>query len=99
MKDIDAFVYSMKHGPKNFVLTDEGDINKFLGIEITDRCGVKFEMLQPHLINRILRVLGLESHGFETTANYRLTPAASQILNKDLNGEPHKKPWNYCTAV
>eukprot|EP00957_Ditylum_brightwellii_P004838 368487-Ditylum_brightwellii.AAC.1 len=22
-----------------------------------------------------------------------------QILNKDLDGKPHKKSWNYCTAV
>ena len=31
MKDIDAFIYSMQHGPENFILTDEGDIDKFLG--------------------------------------------------------------------
>ncbi len=34
MKDINSFVTSMKDGPKEYVLTDEGDINKFLGIEI-----------------------------------------------------------------
>ncbi len=32
MKKIDDFVYSMQHGPENFILTDEGDIDKFLGI-------------------------------------------------------------------
>ena len=35
MKDINGFVKSMKSGSENFVLTDEVDINKFLGIEIT----------------------------------------------------------------
>ena len=34
MKNINRFVNSMKNGDKNFVLTYEGDINKFLGIEM-----------------------------------------------------------------
>ena len=33
MKDIITFVKSMKDGPEEYVLTDEGDINKFLGTE------------------------------------------------------------------
>jgi hypothetical protein len=33
MKDINTFVRSMKDGPEEYVLIDEGDINKFLGIE------------------------------------------------------------------
>ena len=32
MNAINAFIYSMQHGPENFVLTDEGNIDKFLGI-------------------------------------------------------------------
>ena len=34
MKDIDGFVASMKYGSEKFVLTNKGDKNKFLGIEI-----------------------------------------------------------------
>jgi hypothetical protein len=36
MKSINTFVKSMKDGSKGYVLTDEGDINKFLGIEIKE---------------------------------------------------------------
>ncbi len=36
MKDINNFVKSMKDGPEEYALTDEGDINKFIGIEIKD---------------------------------------------------------------
>ena len=32
MVDINTFVQSMKNGPDKLVFTDEGDINKFLGI-------------------------------------------------------------------
>ena len=35
IKDIDSFIYYLQHGSENFILTDEGDVNKFLGIEIT----------------------------------------------------------------
>ena len=35
MENIDRFVDSMNNGDENFVLTNKGDINKFLGIEIT----------------------------------------------------------------
>jgi hypothetical protein len=43
MKDINTFVKSMKDGPEGYVLTDEGDINKFLGIEIKEITKNKFK--------------------------------------------------------
>jgi hypothetical protein len=42
----------MKEGPEKYVLTDEGDINKFLGIEIKEITRNKFELSQPFLINK-----------------------------------------------
>jgi hypothetical protein len=33
MKDINTFVTSMKDGPKEYVLTDEGDIKNFLELK------------------------------------------------------------------
>ena len=50
MKDINTFITSMKDGPKEYVLTDEGDINKFLGIEIKEITGNKFKLSQPFVI-------------------------------------------------
>ena len=99
MENIDAFVHSMIHGPEKFILTDEGSIDKFLGIEITQRENGEFEMAQPFLINRILSLLDLEDNGYDTSTNGRLTPAAAQVLNKDLDGKPRKKEWAYRTAV
>ena len=46
MKDINTFITSMKDGPKEYVLTDEGDINKFLG-KIEEITKNKFELSQP----------------------------------------------------
>ena len=47
MKDGDSFVYSMYHGSEIFILTDEVDVNKFLGIEITHDEDSSFELYQP----------------------------------------------------
>jgi hypothetical protein len=44
MKDINALVKSMEDGPKGYVLNDEGDINKFLGIEIKEITINKFKL-------------------------------------------------------
>ena len=50
MDRIDSFFKSMKTGKENFVLTDEGDINKLLGIEITQLDDRRFKVSQPFLI-------------------------------------------------
>jgi hypothetical protein len=50
MKDINTFVKSMKDCSKVYVLTDVGDINKFLGIEIKEITKKKFELSQPFII-------------------------------------------------
>ena len=63
MDEIDSFIYSMSHGKENFVLTDKGTIDKFLGIEITDRGEGEFALTQPHLIDRIVKLLDLDVLG------------------------------------
>ena len=50
MQHIDQFVKSMQNGPENFILTDEGDIDKFLGINIKQIYDNKFELSQPYLV-------------------------------------------------
>ena len=95
MKDIDSFVFSMQHGPENFILTDEGDVNKFLGIEITHNEDSSIELSQPFLINRLLSLLGLCNNEFKTDANYSATPVAKGLLHRDLAGKPRKLSWKY----
>ena len=99
MKSIDELVHSMQHGPDNFVFIYEGDIDNLWGIGIKYRGSGKYELSQPHLIDRILQVLQLEMNGFETSTNDRLIPAAVQILNKDIKDKPRKNSCNYRTVV
>ena len=99
MKKIDDFVKSMQNGPENFDLTDEGDIDKFLGIEIEQLDDKRFEMKQPFLIERICHTLGLIDNEWEATTNIKKSPVGKPILNKDLDGKPRKLKWKYRTAV
>ena len=85
----------MHDGPENFELTDEGDVNKFLGIEITRFDSSSFELSQPFLIDRLLQFLGLCNNSFETDANSLSTPVAKGLLHCDLVGKPRKYKWKY----
>jgi len=98
--EINDFVKSLANGSENFKLTDEGSIDKFLGIEITDRPDGSFEMSQPFLISRIVEELGIGLVGEEMQSRDR-TPASSIILDKDLDGKPrkHERDWKYRTVV
>ena len=99
MKDIDAFVKSMKDGPENFILTDEGDIDKFLGIEITHLDEKRFKISQPYLIDRIISLLNIDTNTYGMETNSKSTPVGKPLLHKDLEGKPRKESWNYRTAV
>jgi hypothetical protein len=96
---IDRLVASMRTGPENFKLTDEGDVNKFLGIEITKLGPDSFELLQPFLIDCLLQVLGLCNNAFDTDANPSSMPVANGLLHQDLAGKQRKYSWKYRTVV
>ncbi len=91
MKDINTFVESMKDGPGGYVLTDEGDIHPFLGIEIKEITKNKFELSQPFLIEQIVNLLGLGKNEFGVHTKTKITPVGKPLLNKDLEGKPRKK--------
>jgi hypothetical protein len=73
MKDINMFVTSMKDGPKEYVLID-GDINKFLGIEIKEITRNKLESSQPFLIEQIVNLLGLGQNKFDVHTKNKDNP-------------------------
>ncbi len=97
---IDCLVTLMWKGPKNFKLMDEGDVNKFLCVDIKKLDNNSFELSQPFLINCInSSFLGLCQNRFNTDANPSSTPVAKSLLHRDLTGKPIKYSWKYRTAV
>jgi hypothetical protein len=91
MKDINTFVKSMNDCPKGYVLTYEGDINKFLGIEIKSITKNKFKLSHPFLIEQIVNLLGLGQNKFDVHTKTKITQVGKPLLNKDLEGKPHEK--------
>ena len=89
----------MQDGSEDFILTDEGDVNKFLVIDITQNEYYSFELSQPFLIDRLLFFLGLCNNEYQTDANKSATPVAKGLLHRDLASKPRKFSWKYRTAV
>ena len=91
---LDKLVENLKR--KNYILTDEGSLTKYLGVDIKYKARGQIELVQPFLIQRVIDLLGLES---ESTYNTKTTPATKPLLHKDLKGESRKNSWNYRQAV
>ena len=91
---LDRLVSSLQK--KNYILTDEGSLTKYLGVDVTYKKDRNFGLLQPFLIQRILDLISVEG---ESEYNSRPTPAITPLLLKDLEGEPRKISWNYRTAT
>ena len=91
---------SLKNGPEKFDLTDEGDINMYLGVEIemlgkdNPNTPRSFEMKQPFLIGRILKLLGIVEGD-----NSKPTPATKPVLTKESEGDVRNADWNYRQAI
>jgi len=86
----------LQHGPEKFVFTDEGSIDKYLGVNIeqlSDESG--FKMTQPHLIQRILEAANIDL----STTDSRPTPAVNPLLTRDEKGPEQKHNWKYRTLT
>ncbi len=81
----------MKDGPKGYILTDEGDRKKSLGIEIKEISKNKFQSSQPFLIKQIVNLLGLGQNKFDVQTKTKITPVDKHLLNEDLEGKSCKK--------
>ena len=91
----DDLIASLKDGPEKFEFTDDGNLEKYLGVDVHWRKDGKIELTQPHLITRILEVLGMDPK----TVNPRSTPAVKPVLSKDVQGKDRKTTWSYRQAV
>ena len=92
---IDELIISLHGGDENFKFTDEGSIDKYLGVDINQIDDKSFELTQPFLIERIIKFLGLENG----KTHEKLTPVGKPLLNKDLDGALRKYDWNYRGAI
>jgi len=76
---------------RKFEVSDEGNLEEYLGVEFRRVEGNKISMSQPQVIQSILLDLGY-IEGTKTKS----TPAiSSELLHKDPDGKVGTKEWNY----
>ena len=90
--DIDACLTELS---QRFEITDEGDIDEYLGVKITTLTTGQITLTQPHLIGSIISDMGFKDNTKEKT-----TPAPSTAsLNRDIDGSPHDESWDYRSII
>ncbi len=74
---IKNFITSLEQGPEQFVFTDEGTLQRYLGVEVEKSPdGHGFSMMQPFLIQRIIDAVDIDVR----MMNDRLTPVVGPLL-------------------
>ena len=92
--EADKLIQNLQEGPEKFVFTDDGDLDKYLGVDVKRKKEGSIELTQPHLTERILNQLGMDD-----AVNPRPTPVTKPLLHKDLEGLPRKYDWSYRRLV
>jgi Reverse transcriptase (RNA-dependent DNA polymerase) len=77
---------------KGYVLTDEGPLSAYLGIQVERLGNNKVSMTQPAFIERIIEQCGLKD------LRVNDTPADS-ILHRDMNGQERKTEFHYRSII
>ena len=94
-EDIEAVVNSLdrKQGGDFDLGYEDSDVVGYLGIKMTKREDGSLELLQPGLVERVLKTLGLEKSAGKPT------PSNMGVLVPDVDGEPPSEPWGYSSVV
>ncbi len=87
---------SLNNGPENFIFTDKGKLDKYLGVEIKKPDDAEgFAFMQPFLIQHILEAAKINTW----MTNSRPTPVVGPLLSRDTDGPPFKHTWKYHTLT
>ena len=92
-KDKETIDILLKSLSKTFKLTDEGDVNSYLGMNVSKDPNGTITMSQPAIIDKILNTLKIceDSKMHDTPANI--------ILTRDENGNKRKQEWHYRSVI
>jgi histone deacetylase 1/2 len=83
-------------------VTDEGQIDDYLGVKIERRTDGSITLSQPYLIDQVLNDLNLlhSDPKLKYKPKAQDTPARSTIIvDRDVDGEPHDQNWSYCSVI
>jgi histone deacetylase 1/2 len=89
-KDADNLIADLKG--RGYVLTDEGEMAAYLGLQVTKHEDGTMTLVQPAFIERIISQCGLDD------AKMHDTPA-TEILHRDEKGAPRKNNFHYRSVI
>jgi Reverse transcriptase (RNA-dependent DNA polymerase) len=83
---------------EEYDLTDDGELQDYLGIRFEHMKDGCLKLTQPRMIERVLKIVGLDENNGKTKLHD--TPASEhKILNNDPDGKGRLQEWNYRSAV
>jgi len=86
---------AIKEIAEKFEITDEANVDEYLGVKIERQEDGTVKMYQPYLITQILETLG-----FNNKTKAKNTPAiSSKILHRDTEGKEMKTQWEYARVI
>jgi hypothetical protein len=88
---IDTLIQSLHDGTEKRILQDEGSVDKYLGVSITQLINLSFSLTQPFFIDCVAAFLGIDNG----CTNKCLKPAGKPLLNNDLMEVSQKNSWEY----
>ena len=88
-EDADTLITALRK--KGYVLTDEGEMSAYLGLQV-DRKDEKITMRQPAFIQRIIDQVGLKDNRMHDTP-------ADGVLTRDEEGQERKTEFHYHSVI
>jgi Reverse transcriptase (RNA-dependent DNA polymerase) len=83
---------------EDYDLTDEGELQDYLGIRFDRRLDGSLKLTQPRMIERVLEIVGLKKD--DQHVKLHDTPASEhKLLDNDPHGAFRTQQWNYRSAV
>lgn len=85
-----------------FSVDDQGTIEDYLGVQVTRLSNGSFKLSQPHLIDSILRDLGLLDANGQPMPNVKSlsTPSLlTKLIGPDPQGTPFDYTWHYRSII
>ena len=93
-KEIDEIIKDLKKAKLN--VTDEGDIQDFLGVNIDKQKDGTIHLTQPHLVDQILKDLNM----IQDNVKCKDVPAmSSKLLKRDEDGEEFDQSFHYRSII
>jgi hypothetical protein len=93
-KEIEQIIIDLQAAKLN--ITDEGDLEDFLGIQIECKADGTIHLTQPHLINQILKDMRLDN---ENVTTKDIPASSSRLLSRHSTSEAFDNSFHYKSVI